>query len=106
MSKTNSIMRPADIFGPGNPLPIGHTTFWKDYVYQPGGDEFVPGTNIPRLRLVPLGKRAVGAFADEVFELIEALRTLRDTSPLRPPSILREQGIKGGRASAAKRARH
>jgi hypothetical protein len=102
MSKPNSILRPADIFGSGNPLPVGHTKFWEDFVYKPGDSEFVPGTNIKRLKLVRLGERAVGAFADEVYQLVEALRTWRDTHPEPPRRIAHEHAVRGGRVSAGK----
>jgi hypothetical protein len=105
MTKPNSILRPGDIFGPGNPLPIGHTKFWEDFVYQPGGSEFVTGTDIKRLKLVRLGERAVGAFADEVYQLVEALRSWRDMHPEKPRRIAHEHAVKGGRATAAKRKR-
>jgi hypothetical protein len=102
---STKLLRPKDIYGPGNPIPVGHTKFWQDFVYQPDGSEFIPDTKIPRLRLVSLGNRMVGAFADEVAELIEALRALRDTSPPRQPRrVAREHAVKGGRTSAAKGA--
>jgi hypothetical protein len=97
-----SILRVKDIHGRGNPLPIGHTRFWKDFVYHPGGEEFIPGTEIPRLRLVQLGKRSVGAFADEVYGIIEALRTARDSAPPRPAPFTREQIVKGTRTRTAR----
>jgi hypothetical protein len=104
---STKLLRPKDIYGPGNPIPVGHTKFWQHYVRQPDGPEFIPDTKIPRLRLVSLGNRMVGAFADEVAELIDTLRTLRDTSPPRQPRrVAREHAVKGGRTSAAKRARN
>jgi hypothetical protein len=98
-----TIMRPAEIYGPGNPIPVGSTTFYETYVYRPGGDGFLPGTNIPKLRFVKLGARAVGAFADEVYALVEALRAARDSTPPRPPPFTREQVARGGCTSAAAR---
>jgi hypothetical protein len=98
-----TIMRPAEIYGPGNPIPVGSTTFYETYVYRPGGDEFIPGTAIPRLRFVKLGLRAVGAFSDEVFALVEALRIARDAAP---PSLIpstRDQVVRGRSASAPAR---
>jgi hypothetical protein len=74
------ILRPKAIYGHGNPLPVGATKFWEDFVYQPGGEEFIPGTTIPRLRLVRLGGRAVGGFQDEVQRIVEALRVWRDSA--------------------------
>jgi hypothetical protein len=70
-------------------LGVGVTKFDEDYVDQGGNDPddpFVPGTGnkVKRLRPVPLGKRAVGFFSDEVDKLIEALRKLRDATPRAP----------------------
>ena len=48
------------------------------HVYREGAGATVPGTNVPRLRPVPLGPRAVGFFNDELQSLIEALRRFRD----------------------------
>jgi hypothetical protein len=72
------ILRPAQVHGPNNKIPVGHTKFFEDMVYHEGGDEFVPGTKIRRLRRVPLGERAIGFLEDEVDALIEGLRAHRD----------------------------
>jgi hypothetical protein len=42
--------------------------------------QFIPGTNVPKLRLAHIGPRTVAGFDDEVAELIEALRRERDKS--------------------------
>jgi hypothetical protein len=99
------ILRLSDVFGPGKPLPVRHTKFYKDYVLQAGGDEFIPGTNIPRLRLVPLGGRAVGVFQDELDALLEALRDLRDASPLRSRALRHTMVNRVKRARTAKSRR-
>jgi hypothetical protein len=101
---STKILRPKDIYGPGNPLPVGHSKFWRDFVYKPGGDEFIPGTKIKRLRLVQLGDRAVGAFSDEVEELIEAYRALRNRVPAQLLGPQHANQAKRERAVAAKRA--
>ncbi len=59
-------------------LPVGRTKLDDDFVYHDGGDPFIPGTDIPRLRWVHLGPRSVAADEDEVDALIEALRAHRD----------------------------
>jgi hypothetical protein len=59
-------------------LGVGRTNFTDNYVYRKGAGATVPGTNVPRLRPVPLGPRAVGFFNDELQNLIEALRRFRD----------------------------
>ena len=67
-------------------LGVGSTVFHEDYVYN-GADEFVPGTNVPRLKPVMLGeRRAVGYFTDEIDALIEGLRRWRDNNPPKPRS--------------------
>jgi hypothetical protein len=58
-------------------LGVGRTNFTDNYVYREGTDATVPGTDVPRLRPVPLGPRAVGFFNDELQSLIEALRRFR-----------------------------
>jgi hypothetical protein len=64
-------------------MGVGTTKFDEDYVDKGGTDLFVPNTSdtVKRLRPVPLGKRALGFFSDEIDKLIEALRKLRDASP-------------------------
>ena len=64
-------------------LGVGKTAFHEDYVYR-GGDEFVPGTDVPRLKPVPLGIRSVGYFTDEIEALVEGLRRYRDANPPKP----------------------
>lgn len=76
------LLRVNRIYGPGNPIPVGKTKFFEDYVHDEGGDQvqFIPGTNVPKLRLAHIGPRTVAGFDDEVAELIEALRRERDKS--------------------------
>jgi hypothetical protein len=72
------MMRLKQVYGPGNPIPVGKTKFFLDIVYHEGRDEYVPGTTIKRLRLAKLGDRTPVAFEDEVFALAEAIRKQRD----------------------------
>jgi hypothetical protein len=74
------ILRVSQIYGPGNPIPVGATKFYEDFVYHEGGDEYVPGTNVPRLRLMNLGPRAKGGFEDDVDAVVEGLRAVRDAA--------------------------
>jgi hypothetical protein len=69
-------------------LGISRTTFYENYVKHPGGDEYIPGTEVPRLRLAHIGERAQAAFDDEVDQLIEGLRAERDSKLAKatPPS--------------------
>ena len=71
----NRIVRPREAW---QTLGVGRTSFLNSYVYREGAGATVPGTNVPRLRPVPLGPRAVGFFNDELQNLIEALRRFRD----------------------------
>jgi hypothetical protein len=72
------ILRLSQIYGRGNPLPVGKTKFFLDIVYRGGGDEFIPGTKVRRLRLANIGEHLPVAFEDEVYALAEALRAERD----------------------------
>jgi len=60
-------------------LGVGPTHFHEQFVFHDEADPFVPDTEIPRLRKIPLGCRAYGFASDEVDALIAALRKLRDT---------------------------
>jgi hypothetical protein len=87
------MMRAFQIYGRGNPIPIGKTKFYTDIVYREGGDENIPGTNIPRLHLANLSDRVRVGFEDEVNALAEAIRKHRDDDAadrrrcLHPPVI-------------------
>lgn len=76
----SKMLRLKQIYGRGNLIPVGKTKFYGDIVYHEGGDEFIPGTKIPRLRLGKLGDRTPIAFEDEVLALAEAFRQLRDAA--------------------------
>lgn len=78
-----SVVRPALLFNrPGRPgrLGVSRTTFYDSYVFDPkkGGEQFIAGTTVPRLRLVSIGARISVAIDDEVDAIIEALRRERD----------------------------
>jgi hypothetical protein len=77
---SNKMLRPKQIYGPGNPIPVGKTAFYGNIVYREGGDEFIPGTNIPRLRLTNITERVRVGFEDEVNALAEAIRRQRDSA--------------------------
>jgi hypothetical protein len=74
------MIRVNQIYGCGNPIPVGRTKFYEDIVYRDGGSEFIPGTAIPRLRLTNLSERVRVGFADEVHAIAEALRARRDAA--------------------------
>jgi len=67
------------------------TKFRTDYRFNNAADPFVPGTEIPRVRPVPLGPRNIGYLDAEIDELIDAdkpmdkklIDRLRDLLPKR-----------------------
>ena len=75
---TTRMLRVGAIYGRGNPIPVGTTKFYQDIVHREGGDEFIPGTEIRRLRLTRLSENVRIGFVDEIEQLAEALRTARD----------------------------
>ena len=75
MQSEKRIIRPREAW---QKLGIGRTNFHDNYLLKEGGGEHVPGTNVRRLRPVPLGPRAVGFLNDEVDAVIEGLRAFRD----------------------------
>jgi hypothetical protein len=78
-----NMIRPSRLYGRTGKIGVGRTKFYQDIVYDrvKGGEQFVPGTSVPRLRLVRIGVKAVAAIDDEVDELIEGLRRERDRRP-------------------------
>jgi len=68
------ICRPAQVYGAGNPLPVGRTKFWADYVLHSKDDPFIPGTRVRRLKPIALGPRATGFAVDEIDAVIDGLR--------------------------------
>jgi predicted DNA-binding transcriptional regulator AlpA len=73
--KPKRIVRQKEVYGR---LGCGHTKFEHDYKYHEGGEENVPGTNVPRLKPIPLGPRNIGFLDNEIDNLIDALAALRD----------------------------
>jgi predicted DNA-binding transcriptional regulator AlpA len=71
-------------------LGVGRTTFYTHYVKREGGSEFVPNTNVRRLRPVELSTKTSGFIEDEVDVLIEGLRKERDSG--RTKQVERDQG--------------
>jgi hypothetical protein len=79
------ILRPSQIYSgpkgskPGS-LPVAKTTLFKDFIHRP--DEpgpNIPGTNVERLTLIPLGDKAVGVLEDDVDRVIVQLAAERLT---------------------------
>jgi hypothetical protein len=61
---------------------VSVTTFTEKFVDRGGGDPFVPGTDgkVKRVRPVAMGERWVGFFSDEIDQMIEEIRALRDAA--------------------------
>jgi predicted DNA-binding transcriptional regulator AlpA len=81
-------MRPRKILRPKetwDKLACGRTKFLECYRLHHSNDPFVPETQIPRLKPIPLGKRALGFLEHEVDDLVEALASLRFALPARAP---------------------
>jgi hypothetical protein len=66
-------------------LGATRTMFEDNFVLHSNDDPFIPGTNVPRLRKIPLGERAVGFLDDEITAVIEGLRRFRDRQAASPP---------------------
>jgi len=59
-------------------LACGKTKFEEDYRHHSDDDPHVPGTDIARVKPIPLGERLIGFLEHEIDELIDALAELRD----------------------------
>src|SRR5262245_17956158 len=64
-------------------LGIGKTNFFLNFVHHSDDDPNVPGTDVPRLKLLRLAVNAAAAFDDEIDALIEGLRRFRDRQGVR-----------------------
>jgi hypothetical protein len=53
---------------------IGRTTFLENYVLRDAANPLIPGTDVPRMQLVPLGERAQGATDVEIKRVVEGLQ--------------------------------
>jgi hypothetical protein len=83
-------------------IGVGKTLFNENYVDRGGNNSLIPGTDIPRLRPVPLGPRAVGFFDDELDGVIEALRRRRDATPRTAPKPAIDIALRGPKRTASK----
>src|SRR5438067_4867289 len=79
---TNTIVRKPVARGR---LGATRTLFEDNFVLHNEADPFIPGTDVPRLRKVALGARAVGFLDDEITAVIEGLRRWRDRLASLPP---------------------
>jgi len=96
------MLRPRAIYGPGGKLPVGHTTFYEDYVRREG-QTTVPGTSIPRLQLFAIGERARAAFESDVDDLLAAIRVERGlvlSGPISSTPLLATEHVREKERSA------
>jgi hypothetical protein len=82
----NGISRASELYkhkGRKGRLGVGKTKFFEDFVFDPDrpDDQLIPGTDVPRLKPVALGEKAVGFLDDEVEAVIEGFRRERDRRP-------------------------
>jgi hypothetical protein len=76
-------------------IGVGKTKFNDDFIDhgRDGEGRYIPGTDVRRLRPVYLGPRCIAFPSDEVDDLIERLKALRDAQAARlaprPPHIPR-----------------
>jgi hypothetical protein len=77
------ILRPSQIYSgpkgskPGS-LPVAKTTLFKDFIHRPGEPSpNIPGTNVERMTLIPLGDKSVGVLEDDVDRVIVQLAAER-----------------------------
>src|SRR5262249_44862891 len=61
-------------------LACGKTKFEEHYRFHTAADPFVPNTEIPRLKPVPLGPRNIAYLEHEADDLVDALAALRDAA--------------------------
>jgi predicted DNA-binding transcriptional regulator AlpA len=66
-------------------LGCGRSKWIEDYELHDPDDPYVPGTEIERLRPIPLGPRNIGFVEGEIDGLIDALVAARDAAPLAAP---------------------
>ena len=72
---------------------VGKTAFFENYVWHPGGPEFVKGTTaVPRLKPVLISEKVSG-FADvEIDRVIQGILDERDAGLLMRPGIRNAAG--------------
>ena len=97
-----SVIRPKGIC---DRLGIGESKLYEDFVARPGDEEeCIPGTNVPKLKLVVLGPRAVGAVSTEIDALIMALAAERDAAKQDTRAGMQANAGHASKAAAKKRA--
>jgi hypothetical protein len=59
-------------------LGIGRTKLHEDFILRDEGDALIPGTDVKRMRTVPLGVKAVGVTDAEVRRVVAGLQRCAD----------------------------
>ena len=72
------VTRPSNLYGRNGRLGVSKSTFYENVVHHDDSDPFIPGTEVPRLKLAHIGPKIAVAFNDELDALEEALRRERD----------------------------
>ena len=80
-----------------NRLACGKTKFKEHYRYHTPDDPHVPGTDIPRVKPIPLGPRNIGFLDSEIDGLVDALADLRDAQPAVEVAVQRSERKPRGR---------
>jgi hypothetical protein len=75
-------------------LGISRSTFHDNFVLKSEDDPFIPGTDVPRLRLLHLATNAAAAFDDEIDAVVEGLKRWRDKSFVDRPRMKRSRNVK------------
>jgi hypothetical protein len=65
------------VFRPGL-FGVAKSAFYCNYVLKDESDPFIPGTDVPRLKLLHLAETSSAAFNDEIERVQEGLRRWRD----------------------------
>jgi hypothetical protein len=77
-AKDRSEGRPG-VFRPGL-FGVAKSAFYDNFVLKDEADPYIPGTDVPRLKLLHIAKNATAAFNDEIERVQEGLRRFRDKS--------------------------
>jgi hypothetical protein len=62
---------------------IGRARGYRDYLLTDPADPFIPGTDVPRLRLIHLGGKSVGVSDDEINRVVAGLQDWYQTKRAR-----------------------
>jgi hypothetical protein len=94
------------VFRPGL-LAVAKSAFYENFVLKDATDPYVPGTDVPRLKLLHLAANATAVFNDELAALVEGLKRWRDSTPAPTKVVGKPKAVKpvatAARAVPAKR---